>query len=216
MNTDPKKALQLLDRHFEARFAEMQADYGNIRQALMAGQAAQVALDAQQAHADKQPEPQKNAPPKIGETWPGHGGIYAGQIRYPGGEQYHLIIHPDGINDIAWGTKGHEIDIASSQHDGHANTYAMIASGHCEAMAQALQNLSAVDGKADYYLPAISELNVMVANLGETLPQLFHWSSSQCSANKAWTKDCEYGSQRICNKDGTLAVRAVRRELVIE
>lgn len=150
-------------------------------------------------------------PPKIGEYWPTTGGIYAGAIRYPNGEQYHLTLLDIEIPASEWGKYGTEIKGANSYHDGLANTAALRMAG--STMIAELD--TATVDIADAYIPAIRELNIITTNLGVDLPKKWHWSSTQCSAYDAWLQDFSDGRQTITGKYYKLAARAVRRTLII-
>lgn len=155
-------------------------------------------------------------PVKIGEAWPGQGGIFAGTLRSPKtGDIHHIIMHPKAAADSEWGKFGKQIDGAADYWDGATNTAAMRASEKCTDIINAIAALPAIDGHTDYHLPAQAELNLLCCNLRDMLPPECHWSSTQYSANSAWNQGFEDGYQSIHYKDYTLAVRAVRRILAI-
>lgn len=155
----------------------------------------------------------QTTPPKIGDYWPGQGGIYAGIIRDPATkQQWHLIMHEQEITSTEWGGYGHAIN-ANSYYDGLANTTAMKAmevTGLHFPILKHISNLH-IDGHSDFYLPAQRELNLLFINLNDLCGKVFHWSSTQCSADCAWLQGFEQGRQRISLKDSSLAAPAVRR-----
>jgi hypothetical protein len=149
--------------------------------------------------------------PRIGQPWPGQGGIYAGIIR-DGDRQWHLIlaVTPESKISAEWGGYGEEEPNAQSYVDGKANTFALIASAHAHPAAQKVASLI-IDEHTDFYLPAQKENNLIYINLPEHLDKKWHWSSTQYSASCAWVQDFVDGHQVINDKDDSYAVRAVRR-----
>lgn len=155
-------------------------------------------------------------PVKIGEAWPGEGGMFAGTLRNPEtGEIHHIIMHPQATNECRWGTHGKKIEGAGSYWDGAANTTAMCTSEQCSEIINAVAALSSIDGHTDYHIPAQAELNILCCNLRDMVEPNWHWSSTQCSSGGAWCQGFEDGGQGIDGKGGRLAVRAVRRILAI-
>jgi hypothetical protein len=65
-------------------------------------------------------------------------------------------------------------------------------------------------------LPAQTSVEIFQKDGSESLDPVWHWSSTQYSARYAWYQDFEGGYQDIHFKNDELAVRAVRRELVIQ
>ena len=156
--------------------------------------------------------------PRIGQPWPGQGGIYYGMMRGQNGEPDYHLIAPDSpaamIDSITWG--GAEIDEpgATSDFDGHANTAALIASDAEHPAAEWAAGVN-IDGHTDYYLPARRELRLCWVNAPEMFPEGYYWSSTQYSARRAWLQDVDAGSQYGGLKDGQYAARAVRRVLAL-
>lgn len=168
-------------------------------------------------------------PSIIGEPW--GGGFYAGDIEYPDGQWYKLIV-ADVSADITgtnsrWKTTN--TSTAGTDHltDGVANTSAMIAAGielH-PAAAHCIDHRGG--GNADWYMPAKDELNVIYQNLGYNRhncppdfqsggPQAFsnawYWASTQSSSGYGWVQRFSDGSQNVSNKTYTnRRVRPVRR-----
>ncbi|MFW3895319.1 DUF1566 domain-containing protein [Pseudomonas bharatica] len=147
-------------------------------------------------------------PPNIGEIWPGQGGIYAGIVpARNGAEAYHLIIGEE-IGRFAWDPHCDHSN-ASSLIDGQANTKDLIESGGDYPAAHAAAQHIA-DGHADFYLPAAAELYEAWLNLGYKDWGLV-WSSSQRSANNAFSLLFVDGYQVNSGKNLELRVRPVRR-----
>ena len=155
-------------------------------------------------------------PVKIGEAWPGEGGIFAGTLRNPEtGEIHHIIMHPQATNECRWGTYGKKIEGAGSYWDGASNTTAMRTSEQCSEIINAVAALSSIDGHTDYHIPAQAELNILCCNLRDMVEPNWHWSSTQCSSYTAWYQYFDSGFQDVYYKGTQLAVRAVRRILAI-
>jgi hypothetical protein len=65
-------------------------------------------------------------------------------------------------------------------------------------------------------LPAQTTVEIFQKDGSESLDPVWHWSSTQYSAYDAWNQNFVAGNQNVNVKYGELAVRAVRRELVIQ
>lgn len=146
--------------------------------------------------------------PEIGAVWPGQGGIYAGFIpARNGAEGYHLILG-DELDRFDWGQYGDESP-ATSLIDGRANTEALVnADGEYPAAIAAYEHIA--EGHVDFYLPSAAELYEIWLNLNGKLAG-WVWSSSQRSANDAFTTYFDAGTQLTNVKYGELRVRPVRR-----
>lgn len=117
--------------------------------------------------------------PRIGEPWPGQGGIYAGIMRGRDSEpDYHLIVGP-------------ELDAQNWRP-------AMDA-------AAALT----CDGRGDYRLPYRAEQALQFANVPELFQREWYWSCEQHAAysDDAWAQAFDNGRQDGWLK-GSLAFRA--------
>ncbi len=156
-----------------------------------------------------------DVPPAIGETWASQGGVYAGLMRGEKGQPDHHLIVPKvelaHRAEIQWGAPGEDETAATSERDGLANTRALIQSGNDHPAAHWAANLD-LHGHRDWYLPARRELALCCA----TVPELFersgyYWSSTQYSANLAWSQFFANGSQGYYHKYYALRARAVRR-----
>ncbi|SOQ10326.1 DUF1566 domain-containing protein [Pseudomonas syringae group genomosp. 3] len=150
--------------------------------------------------------------PALGSYWPGEGGVNAGLMRgIEGGRDYYLIVPTsDDLGELKFGGYGEEIDGAGSASDGLANTQALVASEHKHPAALACVKFSA-DGKDDFYLPARRELQLAEANVPEVFAKGWHWSSSQRSADYAFTQYFDVAAQDCDDKLFELRVRPVRR-----
>lgn len=163
-------------------------------------------------------EPATLHPPRLGEPWPGQGGVYAGLMRGENGQpDYHLIVSKDRaayIESIAWG--GFEIDEpgAASDFDGAANTRALVESEADHPAAEWAAELE-IEGHADFYLPARRELRLCWVNVPELFADGYYWTSTQYSAHLAWGQSFGSGYQGYGHKGTEYRARAVRRLLAI-
>jgi hypothetical protein len=150
--------------------------------------------------------------PAIGEEWPEQGGIYAGMVRGTNGlPDYHLIVaHPVEEVKLEWGPTGEKIEGADHEWDGLANTMALVESSNDYPAARWAHTLR-LNGHHDWYLPARRELSLLYGNVPELFDKVWHWSSTQCSANGAWSQDFGVGDQYGDRKLTAFRARAVRR-----
>lgn len=121
--------------------------------------------------------------PRIGERWPGQGGIYAGVMRGRDGKpDYHLIVG-DAIAGANWKS--------------------------AKSAAAAME----IDGHKDYTLPFRAEQALQFANVPELFEQEWYWSCEQPAAYSAcaWLQLFGYGTQRYHHKSDLNRARAVRR-----
>ena len=151
--------------------------------------------------------------PNIGDYWQGQGGIFVGTLNHQNaGQQWHLIMAVEQ-NKLAWSDEYEEVADADDYWDGAANTQAMLATDKSPVATWAA-SLN-IDGHQDFYIPAQRELNLICINANHLAGKVWHWSSTQFSSLTAWSQHFENGRQNVSGKDHTLAVRAVRRILVI-
>jgi hypothetical protein len=157
--------------------------------------------------------------PKIGEVWPGQGGILGALMRGINGQpDYYIIVPTDaaGYNKaIAWGERGKDIKGATRSFDGLANTQALVKARSKTPAADWAVSL-VIDGHDDFYLPSRRELRALWVNVPDLFEDGYHWSSTQCSANDAWFQGFADGFQLAWGKDNENRARAVRRLSVIE
>ena len=155
--------------------------------------------------------------PRIGQPWPGQGGVYAGIMRgHDGKPDYHLIVPADPAaytDGITWGPRGRDIEGAKCEWDGRANTFALYSDGRDHPAAEWAYGLD-IDGHNDFYLPSRRELRLMWTNVPELFEPGWYWSSTQCSAGNAWLQGFGDGTQNILDKDGEYRARAVRRLII--
>ncbi len=151
-------------------------------------------------------------PPPLGAYWPGQGGYNASLVRGEDGAPDYYLIVPLLTEQLraAWGGYGEEVEGASSASDGLANTRALLADGNEHPAAKLASEFTA-DGHSDFYLPARRELQLAEANVPELFEKAYHWSSSQRSANYAYSLGFEVGWLTSNHKDTEFLVRPVRR-----
>lgn len=154
--------------------------------------------------------------PPLGSYWPGEGGHYAGLVRGENGQpDYYLIVAGGAAAEFRaeYGGYEHKTEGADSAGDGQANTRALLSDSEDHPAAK-LASEYAADGHADFYLPARRELQVAEANTPELFSKGYHWSSTQYSADLAYTMDFEGGWQDLNDKGNERLVRPVRRKFL--
>ncbi|MBS0427583.1 MAG: DUF1566 domain-containing protein [Proteobacteria bacterium] len=149
-------------------------------------------------------------PPRIGQPWPGQGGIYAGLFRGDDAD-YHLILATAKLGSLAWGGT-RKVAGAMSERDGLANTMALLDDKAKHPAAEACAALE-VDGHHDFYLPARFELALLFANVRDHVEHRWHWSSTQSDwdASCAWYCHFYDGYQYGLRKSYEGCAVAVRR-----
>lgn len=162
------------------------------------------------------PVSSSTAVPAIGEYWPGEGGVNGGL--FPGGDKPYYLIVPTGSDAEAeheWGSYGHELDGAKSPWDGQANT-AYLTSSNREHDHPAAQFCAAFerDGHKDFYLMARREASFLEITVPQVFTQAYHWTSSQRSANLAYSMDFEVGWLTLTGKLLERLARPVRRKFI--
>ncbi|MBC2655515.1 DUF1566 domain-containing protein [Pseudomonas sp. MSSRFD41] len=150
--------------------------------------------------------------PTLGSYWPGQGGYNAGLMRGENGSLDYYLIVPLLTEQIRaeWGGYGEECEGATSSGDGAANTKALLADSNEHPAAKLASEFTA-DGHSDFYLPARRELQVAEANVPELFEKAYHWSSTQYSANGAYTMGFGDGWLYYDGKNLERLVRPVRR-----
>jgi hypothetical protein len=155
--------------------------------------------------------------PRLGQFWPGQGGVYAGIARGEHGQpDYHVIVPtaPEASHAaIAWGPRDTNTQGACSHLDGLANTIALVAHQQEHPAAKWAASLH-IDGHSDFYLPARCELRLCWVNVPELFAQGWYWSSTQYSPYYAWGQFFVDGFQSNDVKDSQGRARAVRRLLI--
>jgi hypothetical protein len=152
--------------------------------------------------------------PRIGDLWPGQGGVHAGMVRgQNGAPDFHIIVPTAPaayIASVAWGSRGEDETGATHKRDGLANTISLVQSAHAHPAAEWAAGLE-VDGFADLYLPSQGELALCCINVPELFEPGWYWSSTQYSRYLAWHQYFGDGDQFISGKSYEGRARAVRR-----
>lgn len=150
--------------------------------------------------------------PAVGEYWQGQGGIYAGIMPdYAGTSPYHLVLSTHEAVDVKWGPYGVPEDQARSEHDGYANTDALM---QCEHRHEAARWAAAYqkDGHTDFYLPARHELEMVAASVPDEFSRSkWYWSSTENTAQNARGANFNGMEMRHMFKSFAGQARAVRR-----
>ena len=126
--------------------------------------------------------------PKIGQVWPGQGGIYAGTVRGDEGQpDYHLILAEPDRERINW-----------------------------KDATEWAAGLDA-DGHKDFTLPKRKEQAILFGNVKDRFADAWYWSceTHASDADYAWDQYFNDGCQYSVHKDDYYRARAVRR-LVIQ
>jgi hypothetical protein len=127
---------------------------------------------------------EQNTPPKIGEYWPGQGGIYAGMARGRDGESdYPLILSTEVPGrDFKW----------------------QDALDHAKTIT--------ADGHSDFTVPTRFESALLYANLQDQFDtDYWYWTSTQFSELSAWGQHFGHGEQYDGIKYYERRCRFVRR-----
>lgn len=152
--------------------------------------------------------------PAIGEYWPGEGGVNGGL--FPGGDKLYYLIVPTGSDAEStheWGGYGDELNGANSPWDGQANTADLVGVDTSHPAAQFCAAFER-DGHKDFYLMARREASFLEITVPEVFTQAYHWTSSQRSADDAYTMDFGDGWLNDYGKGYERLARPVRRKFI--
>ncbi|MFJ7792283.1 DUF1566 domain-containing protein [Pseudomonas sp. NPDC096950] len=154
--------------------------------------------------------------PAIGEVWPGEGGVSGGL--FPGdGKPYYLIV-PTGADaeaELQWGGYREELDGAKSAHGGPSNTADLVETDTTYPAAQFCSSFER-DGHKDFYLMSRREASFLEITLGDkdVFSKAYHWTSTQYSANLAFSMAFVDGWIYYSVKNDERLVRPVRRRFI--
>ncbi len=126
--------------------------------------------------------------PRIGEPWPGSGGIFAGLVRgRDGAADYLLILGPEKEMECPW-------------QDAMDWAAGIVENDH-----------------ADFAIPTRAEQAILFGNLRDQFEADWYWSCEQHAAcsDYAWMQDFGNGTQYDFHESYSCRARAVRR-LVIQ
>lgn len=160
--------------------------------------------------------PKSEAPvsnrPNIGEYWQGQGGIYVGRGRgRDGGRDYDLILPTDSrtiFKNRSIGTYEIDVEGATSDHDGLANTMALAAAGS-DLCKEALE--IEIEGHKDFHVPSRIDLRLLWANVPELFDKEWYLSSTQYSSSNTCGQYFGHGGQYSYDKKFESNCRLVRR-----
>ena len=125
--------------------------------------------------------------PRIGQEWPGSGGIFAGLLRgQDGAADYLLILGPEKEMESSWQDA---MDWAAALN---------------------------INDHADFSLPTRAEQAILFGNLRDQFEVDWYWSCAQRAAGSgyAWMQGFGGGCQYVCLKSGACRARAVRRLII--
>ena len=140
--------------------------------------------------------------------------------------QNYLVLDTDDIGPAVWASSQVDITNVESTWDGTTNTANMIAAGAgggiTPGTAAVLCNNSTRNGKTDWYLPAIDELNKVFINRWEVAQgliiasgiQMFlgsYWSSTEVDNEYAYYLSFSSSNIIVADKTKGNGVRAIRR-----
>lgn len=189
----------------------LQLDQDTLAKYLAAGILEQLARGERTAiRAQEQPVQTSGATPALGELWPGEGGHYVGILPAIGDRPaMYMIAGAECADRLKWGPYD-ETALATSRHDGRANTQALIVSRDKYPAAWWCANQQH-RGCTDWHLPSQAELFMALLNApGAFEKEGWYWSSTQGSRYFAFAQAFEYGNSGWYVKDGEFRVRAFR------
>ncbi|MDD0971653.1 DUF1566 domain-containing protein [Pseudomonas aphyarum] len=162
------------------------------------------------------PNVSATAIPAVGEIWPGEGGVNGGL--FPGnGKPYYLIVPTgaDAEGEFEWGGYRSELNGAKSHWDGMGNTADLTGADDSHPAAQ-FCSVFEREGHSDFYLMSRREASFLEITLGdkEVFSKRYHWTSTQFSANGAYSMDFEGGWLGYYAKSDERLVRPVRRRFI--
>lgn len=143
------------------------------------------------------------------------GGVYVGINTESDGTDYYVIAALEASEVNRYWKNSRTTTGAGSSTDGWDNTQAMIAAGIDNHPAgKYCVNYTDAENNADYYLPALSELQMVAELVGhpEVSATSYHWASTEDSANNARVVRFSDGYTTYSTKDiSNQIVRPVRR-----
>jgi len=157
----------------------------------------------------------------VSQPAPEQGGIFICTVpTTPKRRGWHLFAAPADLPEpLAWGPTDRALPGCDDDHDGLANTIAIVARGAACPAARGAACPAAracVDyrhaGFEDWYLPSRAELIRAWLDAPESFnTQGYYWSSTQYGRTNAFYQDFEYGYSDGSNKDHARRVRPFRR-----
>lgn len=105
-----------------------------------------------------------------------------------GSFQNYLVLDTNNLSTSAsWGLSGTDVSNCESSWDGLTNTNSMISAGAGAGTASILCYNSNNNGKADWYLPAIDELNIVLNNRFSISQGITSASGTQLGFQTYWS-----------------------------
>ena len=159
---------------------------------------------------------------EIGQYVPSEGGVIYHRF-LTGTTQNYLVVDTQDLGQEVWSNIYNVSSGASSLWDGQSNTNTITTQTGAVTGAAFLCAASTNNGKNDWYLPAVQELNKLWNNTLEVSQGIetaggsqldipsYHWSSSELNSNEAWLFLFIGGSTSYDNKGNLFYVRAVRK-----
>jgi hypothetical protein len=171
---------------------------------------------------------------EIGQYVAAQGGVIAyrwlstsaGGSPTTGTVQNYLVVDTQNLTAALWATLNVDISNVESTWDGKTNTDNLIAAGAgggiTAGTAAVLCDASSNNGKTDWYLPAIDELNKVWDNRWEIAQGLqaasgtqlsfnSYWGSTELDGDFAWYFDFFTGFAGTSDKSNNYFVRAIRK-----
>lgn len=152
----------------------------------------------------------------VGQTGPSGGLVFFDKGNTNGGWQFLESAISDQSNGIAWGCDSTSIPgTQRTVGSGAANTNLIVAGCNDPSFAAKLCDNLTLGGQSDWFLPSVTELNLMYKNLHQNSLGNFnlfnlYWSSSDIDIFSAFGFGFSNGYLGGPNKSSTRYVRAVR------
>lgn len=163
---------------------------------------------------------------EIGEYVPSEGGVIYHRF-LTGTTQNYLVVDTEDLDEFIWSNINNLNTNATSLWDGQINTDLILAQLGCNEGAAYECSISIRNGKSDWYLPSIQELNTIWNNMfsiskvldsiGGTQmssfnSQKYYWSSTEHISYQSFLFNFWNGILSVENKNlYTYFVRAVRK-----
>lgn len=158
---------------------------------------------------------------EIGEYVPSEGGVIYHRF-LTGTTQSYLVVDTQDLGQDFWSNIDNASSGATSLWDGQGNTNTITTQPGASSGAAFLCEASTNNGKTDWYLPAIKELNKLWNNilevsqgietaLGSQLLFDYYLSSTEYSSFHAWRFTFFDGLTSFDGKQGYGNIRAVRK-----
>ena len=148
----------------------------------------------------------------IGSTGPAGGKVFYVKDSYSDGWRYLEAATSDQATQVQWGGHGTSVGTTKDIGSGKTNTEDIVNKlGSGNYAARICYDL-VLGGHDDWFLPSKDELNELhkQRDIVGSFASKYYWSSSEDSANYAWSQYIANGGQATSKKSLDLHVRAVR------